>query len=195
MMVRIQLNILQSKLFDSFQYIIIFMLSLVCYLLLVIKISIILIDSTTLQLCWNMYHVCLEFVQKAIPCCRCIDCANFSKNCRNDSKITTFAKYRQWSLLQMQYGMWKRCWYKIWKHKKNFFISLSIFWYCSYFTVVQLQIIGFEVGINDTIVKFYYQSAIAIYIERIIQYKLLLVSIMNIYFIDIHDVCFCIDSK
>ena len=109
----IQLNILQGKLFDSFQYIIIFMLSLVCYLLLVIKISIILIDSTTLQLCWNMYHVCLEFVQKAIPCCRCIDFANFSKNCRNDSKITTFAKYRQWSLLQMQYGMWKRCWYKI----------------------------------------------------------------------------------
>ena len=124
MMVRIQLNILQSKLFDSFQYIIIFMLSLVCYLLLVIKISIILIDSTTLQLCWNMYHVCLEFVQKAIPCCRCIDCANFSKNCRNDSKITTFAKYRQWSLLQMQYGMWKRCWYKIWKHK-NASILLS----------------------------------------------------------------------
>ena len=113
LIVRIQLNSLQSKLFDSFQYIIIFMLSLVCYLLLVIKISIILIDSTTLQLCWNMYHVCLEFVQKAIPCCRCIDCANFSKNCRNDSKITTFAKYRQWSLLQMQYGMWKRCWYKI----------------------------------------------------------------------------------
>ena len=113
MMVRIQLNILQSKLFDSFQYIIIFIQSLVFYLLLVIKISIILIDSTTLQLCWNMYHVCLEFVQKAIPCCRCIDFANFSKNCRNDSKITTFAKYRQWSLLQMQYGMWKRCWYKI----------------------------------------------------------------------------------
>ena len=99
MMVRIQLNILQSKLFDSFQYIIIFIQSLVFYLLLVIKISIILIDSTTFQLCWNMYHVCLEFVQKAIPCCRCIDCANFSKNCRNDSKITTFAKYRQWSLL------------------------------------------------------------------------------------------------
>ena len=126
-MVRIQLNILRSKLFDSFQYIIIFMLSLVCYLLLVIKISIILIDSTTLQLCWNMYHVCLEFVQKAIPCCRCIDFANFSKNCRNDSKITTFAKYRQWSLLQMQYGMWKRCWYKIWKHKKKLFHIIIYF--------------------------------------------------------------------